>query len=172
MPSSNKTQHLNLNKWLGTDKPKKDDFNEDNQKVDSAWNTLNAAISTVQSAQSTHGGNGTIHVTAGERAAWNSKDKMTIGTYTGNGAGSRKITLGFRPRFGRLFAATAPPIKIDFDMYNCNMYTAYFSSSGCSEGLSVDDTGFTFAHHATTRPNGNTLKYNDPNYTYVYVAWA
>jgi hypothetical protein len=172
MPSSNKTQHLNLNRWLGTDKPKKDDFNEDNQKIDNAWNTLNEAVSTVQTAQSTHGGNGTIHITATERSNWNGKDKMTIGTYTGNGAGSRKITLGFRPRYGQVFAIAASPVRIDPDNYNCDNYVAFFSSLGCSEGVSVDDTGFTVTHHAVSRPNGNSLRYNDGGYTYVYVAWA
>jgi hypothetical protein len=171
MPSSNKTQHLNLNKWLGSDKPKKDDFNEDNQKVDSAWSGLNTALSTLQTAQSTHGGNGTIHLTAAERTAWNAKDKLSMGTYRGDGGGSRKITLGFRPRYGQVFAATASTVRVDFDSFNCNIYAGSFGTSGCSEGLSVDDTGFTVTHHATSRPNGHTLKYNDANYTYVYIAW-
>lgn len=37
MPSSQKTSHLNLNSWSGADKPKMDDFNADNQKLDDAF---------------------------------------------------------------------------------------------------------------------------------------
>jgi len=34
MPSSKKTPNVLLNRWLGSDKPKKDDFNEDNEILD------------------------------------------------------------------------------------------------------------------------------------------
>ena len=36
MPTSNKTEHLGLNQWLGTDKPKRADFVEDNAAIDHA----------------------------------------------------------------------------------------------------------------------------------------
>ena len=36
MPSSQKTTNYNLNKWQSGDKPKRDDFNDDNQIIDTA----------------------------------------------------------------------------------------------------------------------------------------
>ena len=36
MPTSNKTPALSLNNWLGTDKPMRSDFTEDNLILDSA----------------------------------------------------------------------------------------------------------------------------------------
>ena len=35
MPTSNKTPALSLNNWLGTDKPMRSDFTEDNLILDS-----------------------------------------------------------------------------------------------------------------------------------------
>ncbi|GAA6513326.1 hypothetical protein [Merdimmobilis hominis] len=40
MPSSQKTAHLSLNSWSGADKPKMDDFNADNLKLDAAFHQL------------------------------------------------------------------------------------------------------------------------------------
>lgn len=34
MGSSSKTSYLKLNKWIGSDRPKREDFNEDNEKID------------------------------------------------------------------------------------------------------------------------------------------
>ena len=57
MPSTNSTEHLALNQWLGTDKPKMADFNADNLKLDAAMgNHLADAVS---------------HLTENERNVWN-----------------------------------------------------------------------------------------------------
>ncbi|HCC34488.1 MAG TPA: hypothetical protein DEQ02_02155 [Ruminococcaceae bacterium] len=40
MSSSSKTANLKLNIWSGTDKPKREDFNSDNQKTEEAFNSL------------------------------------------------------------------------------------------------------------------------------------
>jgi len=44
MPSSKKTPNLHLNKWLGSDKPKKDDFVEDNEILDQAIGDLRGRL--------------------------------------------------------------------------------------------------------------------------------
>ena len=58
MASTNKTTHLNLNQWIGTDPVLRSDFNVDNVKLDAAINdrallrlehgTLDAAASTIE----------------------------------------------------------------------------------------------------------------------------
>lgn len=94
MPSSNKTTHLQLNKWLGSDKPKKDDFNGDNQKLDEACRLLQQSIELLDAAVksgataneqahsalstsltntiTSHSGNSAIHVTQSEKTSWTS----------------------------------------------------------------------------------------------------
>ena len=40
MPSTNKTPNLQLNNWVGSDRPKREDFNSDNTKIDTAYKSL------------------------------------------------------------------------------------------------------------------------------------
>jgi len=171
MPSSNKTSVLNLNKWLGTDKPKKDDFNGDNQRIDDAFGGVSSLVGELNQVFTEHMESGGAHVTEQEKTAWSAKDKFIVGTYQGNGAASRKIDLGFRPRLGLVYAAGAPMVRVDFDAFNCNVNSAYFSSGGSGDGVATDATGFTVTHHTSARPGGLTLKLNDSAFTYVYIAW-
>ncbi len=52
MPSTNKTANLELNQWIGTDKPKMADFNADNSLIDAAIGDLQ---SDMQDAEATLG---------------------------------------------------------------------------------------------------------------------
>lgn len=199
MPSSNKTLHLSLNKWLGSDKPKKDDFNADNQKVDDACRELSASLSQhagtltqLQSAQQTiqqnataldgrvttnansisaHTASTAVHITDVERTLWNKAGEFTMGSYTGNGTGKQKVTLGFQPKFGLVYAVGAPPSRASFSMSTHDMYLGLFSKLGCSDGLSLEADGFSVLHNATSAPDGLNLRYNVSGGTYVYVAW-
>lgn len=44
MPSKNKTTNLGLNQWLGNEYVKRTDFNEDNKKIDEAYEKLKKEI--------------------------------------------------------------------------------------------------------------------------------
>ena len=51
MPTSNKTPALSLNNWLGTDKPMRSDFTEDNLILDSVIvGHLQGAVSKLSAA--------------------------------------------------------------------------------------------------------------------------
>ena len=96
MSSTNKTDHLGLNNWLGTDKPKREDFNFDNNLIDNAFYS--------------HTNNEVVHTSADERAKWNSP--YYISTYVGNGSVTRTVETGcpFTPAFGMIFAAGRMPM--------------------------------------------------------------
>lgn len=47
MPAANKTDNIELNQWLGNEYPKREDFNADNLKIDTA-------IKAVQDTQAAH----------------------------------------------------------------------------------------------------------------------
>ena len=168
MPSSNKTLHLHLNKWEGGDKPKKDDFNGDNQKIDDAYGNLAGAVTQA----TVHAGDTAAHIAPAERTLWNGKANITVGTYVGNGASTRHIALGEAPQFGMVYAVAQPLVKAFWDSYNIHNFVGFFSAMGCSEGLALDSTGFTVTHHATNRPTGHTLKQNENGVTYAYVVWG
>ena len=79
MASTNMTEHLKLNQWIGSDKPKMADFNADNRKVDQAVGS--------------HTADQTMHLTEAERAAWN-KAIPIVGGYTGDGTPMRAVEMG------------------------------------------------------------------------------
>lgn len=179
MPSSNKTSHLQLNKWLGSDKPKKDDFNSDNALVDTACKTMASQIATLQTGLSTagqnltnHAANATAHITAAERTAWNApREAMTIKTFTGNGAASRKYAIGFRAKFGILYAVGQGALQADWGGYETKVYSGYFGASGCSKGIALESDGITVSHNTSKPSDGCSYKYNESGVTYVCVAW-
>jgi hypothetical protein len=174
MASTHKTATLFLNKWLGSDKPKKDDFNGDNDRIDEAFAGLSARILSTETKikpLESHASNSVLHVTAADKAKWNEGggSKLEIGSYTGSGAASRTVTLGFKPRFGYLFAVGYNAVDGKWDMGECNIYAGFFSSEGSSKLIAVTDTGFT-AQHMTTLPlDGACVKLNQSGVKYVYV---
>lgn len=127
MASTNRTEHLLLSQWVGSDKPKMADINADNQKIDAAV--------------SGHTGNGQLHLAAGERAGWNAAVPV-IGSYVGDGDGERKIALGFQPSFGMLFAIDQNIVQAVGSTGNMKVYSAFVSSGGCSQGAFIEPDGF------------------------------
>lgn len=67
--ASGQTTNYGLNQWAAEDKVVRTEFNGDNTKLDIVLAEISAALS-----------------------------KIVTGTYTGNGAASRTISLGFTPR--------------------------------------------------------------------------
>ena len=171
MPSSSKTANLQLNRWLGSDKPKKDDFNSDNEKLDAAYALMQGSVNGASQGLGAHSANAQAHITSAERANWNAKDQSAIGTYQGDGATTRKITTGFSVRFGVLYAVGRPPQSVEMDAMNCSVYSGFFGAQGATEGIAADATGFTVTNHSVNRPNGMTMRLNEPGVRYVYIAW-
>lgn len=193
MPSSNKTQHLLLNKWLGTDKPKKDDFNSDNQKIDEACRLLSQSIelleSTVQNkigiseqalsslsaslsaSISSHTGNNGIHVTQSEKDAWSNNSGAILGSYQGDGTTSRKITLGFEPLFVFLFPAGDGLARANWTGLMLSMNSGCITKLGSSLGMTLNSDGFTVEYYYPGGVDGFQIKNNAPGVKYIYLAF-
>ena len=106
--ATNHTTNYQLNQWVGTDSVLRTEFNEDNVKVDTALKTISDQI--VQKAnQSTVN---TLVTAVQQKADQADLDvlessvqqitadltKITFGTYTGDGANTRTVSLGFTPK--------------------------------------------------------------------------
>lgn len=84
MSSTNKTAHIQLNQWVGTDPVLMADFNADNEKIDEAVKSVQAQIAVLP--------------------------KIETGSYTGNGQyGSshpNTLSFSFTPKFVAVFGAS------------------------------------------------------------------
>lgn len=159
MGSSYKTDYLNLNKWIASDKPKRTDFVQDNIIIDSA---INKHIEEF---------NG--HISVDERIKWNeaSKKSYVMGTYAGNGYTSREISLDFVPSFVIAFKSDS----LLFSYQNLSnaqwSYVALGTKNGSSLGISLNNTGFIVNQRTGNSSDAIYYKMNESGSTYCYIAF-
>lgn len=156
MPSTHKTPFLNLNRWLGSDKPKREDFCGDNEKIDAAVKAHTDDMGT--------------HVSAAERAAWQGSI-FAVGSYTGDFTETRTISLGYKPRAVIVFTASRPLVEYKKAPDTCNIYSAVYTAAGATQGISAAAAGFTVECGQTSVMGGNTNALNQMGKTYIYIAW-
>lgn len=97
MSSTNKTEKLGLNGWIGSDIPQRNDFNRDNAIVDEiVGNHIDDRV---------------IHVSESERKIWSNNVYTTF--YFGNGDMTQTIKTGcpFEPMLAIIFANGLPTIR-------------------------------------------------------------
>jgi len=157
MGSSYKTDFLGLNRWIDSDKPKREDFVSDNELVDAAIRQ--------------HSRDELIHITENERSLWNSLggSEIEIGTYAGNGEASRVISLGYTPLFAMVFRKDALPVSI---ARATNMFSIYFSAAtrdGGMVGLKIGNNSLNIEHLRAAPDDYNYYRLNDAGITYCYV---
>lgn len=129
MSSTNKTENLLLNSWIGSDKPERVDFNYDNEVIDRAITQ--------------HNQNTEVHINEEEREKWNTY--MYCETFYGNGSESRSIKTKcpFSARLGFIFADESPVSIVRFDQKNQHSYFGVFSPLVSSLGLKLEEDGVT-----------------------------
>ena len=106
--ASNHTEHFSLNQWQGDDQLKRTDFNEDNAKIDAALNDLSGGRAAAQAEKADQSALDALAAEVAKKAATAALDALSkklasmpclvTGTYTGDGAESRLISLGFQPK--------------------------------------------------------------------------
>ena len=153
MSSSSKTTNLELNKWALSDKPKCEDFNADNEKIDSVLGN--------------HRSNSIIHVTAEDKALWNAP--FVTGTFAGNNRAEIEINLGFKPKLVIVYPNSAPPMLLNNSVYR--FYAGMATASASGYGLTVTSTGFKITHMTSADVYGCMARLNDPQFFFGYVAF-
>lgn len=125
MSSTNKTAHLGLNSWLGSDVPKRTDFNADNALIDQA---LGEHLTDSQS-----------HLTDQDRDRWN--NYLYVATYYGNGTSSRTVDTKcpFEARFAIIFANNYPVARTRFDTEMNYNYFALATPATKTIGAALSD---------------------------------
>ena len=156
MPTKNKTENLGLNSWLGTDKPMREDFVSDNEKIDKAITD--------------HLNDTDMHMSAEKLASLGTP--FEIGVYMGDGNASKTISLDFAPKLAIVFLRSAPPAEYDA----ANGYTicnsAIIAANGGGGSLGGNIVMKTIrVSQSTTASNGRFTNLNKLNSPYVYIAF-
>ena len=155
MSSNNKTQNLRLNLWDGSDRPKRADFNYDNEILESIITS--------------HLNDTEVHFASGEKESI--ATPFVISTYVGNGANQRVVNLSFKPRFLFIFANYVPFNVYDSANDKIFAYSAAATRSYQTPGVTITDEGLTILH----TPNSPTVRnfypmLNENNTRYTYLA--
>ena len=155
LSSTNKTENLNLNNWIGSDVPQRVDFNMDNSIIDSVLGG--------------HIDDEDVHVSTDDRSKWNAPYYM--GTYIGNDASSRTIDVpcSFNPRWGIVFAAGIFPQLNDYGNQGDYNYFGIVSTNGSTIGVSLSGKQLSVIQSATAVSNYEYRNYNEGGTTYVYI---
>lgn len=156
MSSTNKSEKLNLNQWLGSDIPSREDFNNDNAIIDGVVGG--------------HLNNYEVHTSTDEKAIWNNPYFLT--TYYGNGENTRvfNLTCAFEPRIVIVFASTYPPSIVDpYNDANYN-YFGIATIRGSNTGLSISKKQLTLTQSPLAVSSTEYRNYNEQGVTYVAIA--
>ena len=140
--ASGQTANYQLNQWEAEDKVFRTEFNEDNQKIDAALGALAKAV-----------------------------PRIVTGTYTGDGAAEKAVTLGFQPALLVVTAQGYGPLELDTVQDNPLLRFAVAADGQGSSGVTLTATGFT-AKQAQSSPLAGMVKIclNQLNVTYRYFA--
>ena len=161
--ATNYTEQFQLNLWESGDAFRREEFNQDNQKLENALKSHAAALEVhngqitaleqVQTAQSQ-----TLNALSSQKAS------VYVGTYEGNNASERTITLGYTPKAVVLWTSTGK----QSDAYGGMAYTNMpCTVDGSFASITIVDNGFQVrynsCYHCYTNLQGTR---------YVYLAFV
>jgi hypothetical protein len=150
MASSDKTENLKLNLWKGTDKPEREDFNNDNLVLDKA-------ISLVWKL-------------AEKEVAGNGGGTFSVGEYIGDGFATKTIDLGFAPRLAFVFCEGEPLLSFNDATSDSVAKSGILVAGKGSLGIAQEERGFTVLCPPSAAPTGATPLLNLKAKKYVYIA--
>lgn len=156
MPSSEKTTKLNLNSWIGTDKPMRSDFVYDNEIIDA---TLGSHIEY-----------SSIHLSTSDRSKLESP--FVTGRYTGDGAESKIILLSFTPSIFVVYYREKPFNEYDSTNSYIICNAAVATASGVSSGVVINENQIIVSQTQTTPTDGIFVNLNKNNAKYAYIAFV
>ena len=155
MASSNKTTNLNLSQWVSDDCPKMDDFNQDNQKIDTAFGQ--------------HTEDETLHLSQTDRQWLDTP--FLVGSYVGDGVMRKVVPLAGTPKFLLVSQENSSPYQFDTSVqYAFQRFAVLFGNKG-TNGIEADAEGFAvYQSVGGTSAGGTSICLNESGKTYWYVA--
>jgi hypothetical protein len=157
MASSSKTAFLGLNNWAAADKPKRDDFNSDNRLIDSGMQILSQNLDSLSA------------LSESITEAMSGLNNLEFGTYSGNSAEVRRITLGYAPKFVFVFPVNRAFFEVTFTTGALYVYSAAGIAANASKGVVLESDGFTVIYNIAVNA-GIAMRTNQSGINYVYLA--
>lgn len=154
MSSSKKTEYMGLNNWLGTDRPQRIDFVDDNQKIDSTMKS--------------HASNTTLHCTSTEKAKFN--NPFTFVSYVGTGTASKTVPIGYVPKMVIVFQKDKPAVETDSDGTMFNNMSVVAKGSGNTGGAIISDSNVV-VYQSGSASNNIKQNLNRQNGQYCIIAF-
>lgn len=182
--ASNQTTYYGLNQWQPEDKVLREEFNGDNSKVDAALHGLEGTVSTKAAQTEVEG----LKTQLATKAAQSMVDSLSAsmaaelakkygtdnpyikaGNYTGDGAATRTIAIGFQPSLVMIFSLDVEgsydygfllgdgSVQIACEQRSIHTTTDY---------LTVISTGFVVNYQPS-----NIKAYNVSGWRYHYIAF-
>lgn len=155
MASTNKTPRLGLNSWAATDAPMRADFNQDNTLIDQALGE--------------HRADSSLHLSAADRTLLTGA--FVTGSYVGNAQATRAFNIGFRPKFGVVFAAGTFLCEYSGDMRYTACALGFVTPLGDSVGVHSASNGFSVDYHEGNAAAKTMPVFNRQDVRYVYAMW-
>ena len=155
MPSTNKTPQLGLNSWVDTDKPRREDFVQDNTILDMVI--------------SGHLADMVLHLTEADRLKLS--DGLVAGSRAGTGTEEASITLDFEPKLVFVFSKEKPLADYSASGSYIVVNSGIATPWGNTQGVAVSGNRVTFKQSKTTPEAGGVmLNLNKLYGQYVYLA--
>ena len=140
--STNHTQNYSLCQWEPADKVLREDFNADNAKLDAALAAQQTAIDAAQASA--------------DGAFRPSYHPVVTGGYHGNGAETREITLGFRPRAVLVLESS---MAMQEGAYQYSAMVVEGLNYAYGNPVTISDAGFKVYSSKSQLTNQSGLKY-------------
>ena len=112
-----------------------------------------------------HVTNEAIHVTAEDKEYWN--NPLQIGFYSGTGASTRTISIGYKPKLVIVFCTENPFMTLDFSQSTANSQLGVAVENYGTLGISLSSQGFKLS---TSTLGAVTSSFNTVGYSYCYIA--
>ena len=97
---------------------------------------------------------------------------ISIGTYVGDGASSKTVSVDKEIKFGVIYAVGEPLSQTITANGDCWVYAGMMSQSGCSADISIVDGGFRVKQDASSPMDGKRGMLNQSGRSYIYVVWS
>lgn len=155
MPSTNKTPKLGLNSWVESDKPRREDFVQDNTILDTIL--------------SEHLADAVQHLTETDRLKLN--EGVVVGSRTGTGTEEAIITLDFELKLFMLFAKDKPMTESNFSSGYTVVNSGVATQWGSTAGLAMSGKKVTVKQSKNApEAGGAQMNLNKLYGQYIYIA--